>query len=132
MAGKTDRLVASPQPLEKLRFHDTARLRQAQAGGRVDRFMGSTLVPEADMTLLVREVREVPDSPESISEAHSHDVSEIYAYLGELTVEVYLDDEKHVVEAPATIFVPPGVAHRMRVVKGSGYAVVILRTGEYE
>ena len=48
--------------------------------------------------LHVREVKEVPSDLESHVEPHKHDVSQLYGIIGEITVEVILDGERHEVK----------------------------------
>jgi hypothetical protein len=52
---------------------------------------------------------------------HTHEGPEIYLTPSEkksdLVIEVQMDDEKFLVEAPFAVFIPPGVRHCFRVVK---------------
>jgi quercetin dioxygenase-like cupin family protein len=52
---------------------------------------------------------------------HTHDSPEIYLApseeKGALVIEVQMDDEKFLVEAPFAIFIPPGTKHCFKVVK---------------
>jgi mannose-6-phosphate isomerase-like protein (cupin superfamily) len=52
---------------------------------------------------------------------HMHEGPEIYLApseeKGELIIEVEMDDERFLVEAPFAVFIPPGVKHCFRVVR---------------
>jgi hypothetical protein len=93
--------------------------------------MSSDLVPEADVNLGIRHVINTPTDFKPHIEPHTHEVSQVYAVVGELTVEVLLDEEKHQISGPAGIFIPAGMMHTIRPLKGSGYLVVVVRGGEY-
>ena len=126
MAGKTERFIAYPKPIEELVHHDMNKI------AVLNTFMDSSLVPEADVVLLVNEIKKVAPNLEQYVEPHRHDTSQLYAIIGDLTVEVFLDDERHEVQGPACVFVPPGMKHVLRETSGSGYVVVVVRQGKYE
>jgi mannose-6-phosphate isomerase-like protein (cupin superfamily) len=52
---------------------------------------------------------------------HVHDVPEIWVApsekKGDLVIEAEMDDDKFLVEAPFSIFIPPGIRHCFTVVK---------------
>ena len=129
MASKTDRFIVSPQPIEELVYHNISQMKRVS--GTHNAFMDSSLVQEADILLHVREVKEVPSGLESHIEPHKHDVSQLYGIIGELTIEVILDGERHEVKGPACVFIPAGVMHTSRPLRGNGYILAILRKGEY-
>jgi len=129
MTSKTNRLIVSPKPAEQLAAHDMSKFRRA--GGSLDIYMDSSLVPEADTVLLVSDVKGVTQSGHHI-EPHKHDVSEIYGVIGDVTMEVLLEDERHEVTGPACVFIPAGMTHRCRVLHGNGVIVGIVRKGKYD
>lgn len=128
MTGKTGRFIVTPRLLEELTYHDM-RLREM---GPLYTFMDRALVPEADVVVLVHDVKKVPPNFKPYVEPHTHEVSQLYNLIGELTFEATLDGERHEVTAPASIFIPAGVKHTIRPLRGSGYVVVVLRSGKYE
>ena len=130
MAGKTERFIVSPQPVEELVYHNMSQIKRG--AGSHNTFMDNSLVQEADILLHVREVKEVPSTLEFAAEPHKHDVSQLYGIIGELTIEVILDGERHEVSGPAGIFIPAGILHTIRPLKGSGYVVLSMRAGKYE
>ncbi|MFH1169238.1 MAG: hypothetical protein V1691_00950 [Chloroflexota bacterium] len=130
MAGRTGRLIAPARLIEELLHHDMTRQRQ-QVGPSYN-YMDSSLVPEADIRVGVGHIGEVPAGFKPLVKPHKHPVSKVYAIIGDLTVEVTLDGEKHEVSAPAGVFVPAGMMHSIKPLRGSGYLVVVLRGARYE
>ncbi|MFC2018824.1 hypothetical protein ACFLU4_02555 [Chloroflexota bacterium] len=130
MSNKTGRLIVEARSVESLLHHDSSRAKE-ELGPSLG-YMSSDMVPEADVNLGIRHVIRVPADFKPHIEPHTHEVSQVYAVVGELTVEVMLDDEKHEVSGPAGIFIPAGMRHTIRPLKGSGYMVVVVRGGEYK
>ena len=130
MAGETERFIVSPQIVGEIPYHDMARAREDI--GPSYNYMSNSMVPEADLWVTVREVKQVPADLKSFVEPHTHSVSKVYAIIGDLTVEVVLDGERHEVTGPAGVFIPAGMMHTNRLLSGSGYWIVIMRGGKYE
>ncbi len=130
MSGKTDRFIVRPQLIGEIAYHDMSRARQ-QIGPSYN-YLDQSLVGEADMVVHLTEVRQVPSDFKSYVGPHQHEVSSFYGIVGELTVEVTLDDESHEVTGPASIFIPPGMMHAIRPLRGKGQMMIILRRGKYE
>ena len=131
MASKTARFIVTPQPIiGPVAYHDYTKLKPEER--TLKRMMDSSLVPEADMTVRGgwTEVKNGPQA--SFVEPHIHEVSQMYIILGDLTAEVSLDGERHELTAPACVFIPAGMMHTIRMLKGSGYFLGIMRAGEYE
>ena len=126
MAGKTDRFIAYPKPVEELVHHDMDKI------AKLNTFMDSSLVPEADVVLLVNDIKRVSPNYKGYVDAHRHDATQLYAIIGDLKVEAFLDDERHEIQGPACIYVPAGMKHALRETSGSGYIVVVVRQGNYE
>jgi len=132
VAGKTERFIVTPQPrLEDIpAHHDAARVREELGTPYI--YMARSLVPEADMYFVLRHIKNVPPDFKPYVKPHKHDVSHFYAIIGELTYEVTLEDERHEVTGPASIFIPAGMTHTIRPLRGSGYIAIVMRAGEYE
>ena len=130
MSGKTDRFVVRPQLTGEIAHHDMSRARQEM--GPSYNYMDQSLVPEADIVVHLTEVRQVPSDFSPYVEPHQHEVSSFYGIVGELTVEVTLDGERHEVTGPASVFIPPGVMHSIRPLRGKGQMIIVLRRGNYE
>ena len=132
MAGKTDRFIVKPKRVGELVHHDLAKIGGGEGNAVLDNYMDNSLVPEADVVLLVNDIKKVAPNLEQYVEPHRHDATQLYAIIGDLRVEVFLDDERHEVQGPACIYVPAGMKHVLRETSGSGYIVVVVRQGSYE
>ena len=127
---KTKRLIVKPKVIEELVFHDISKMEKAT--GPLLRFMDASMVPEADVTLLVRKVeREISEDSEIGPSLHSHDVNQLYCLLDDFKLEVTLGNDKHTVQGPASILVPAGTKHAIRFAGGTGYLVNVLSKGRY-
>jgi 2-isopropylmalate synthase len=62
---------------------------------------------------------------------HDHDEINVFHTTSHLEVEIDLDGETVVLEAPATVLIPAGVRHAANVRSGSGFMVAILLDGHY-
>ena len=130
MSGKTDHLVVRAQLIEEVVYHEVERAEKEI--GPLYNFMEDCLVPEADICIHAREVKQVPPDYQTHVAPHKHEVSSVYSIIGDLTVEVTLAEEKHQVTGPASVFVPAGMTHAVRPLKGTGYLVMVTKTGKYE
>ena len=130
MARKTERYIVRPKPVGEIVHHDMNRVKQQGISPYI--YMDESLVPEADLVVHFSEITQVPPDFKPYVDPHKHEVSSFYGIVGELTVEVILDDEKHEVTGPASIFIPPGMMHAIRPLRGKGHMMVILRRGNYQ
>ena len=132
MAGKTEHFIIAPPPVtgEVPLHHDAARVQEGL--GIPYTYMDSSLVPEADMRFVARYIKNVPPDFKPYVEPHKHDVSQLYVLVGDLTYEITLEDERHEVTGPATVFIPAGMTHSLHPLRGSGYIMTLVRTGKYE
>jgi len=96
-------------------------------------FLNSDMVPEADLNIFVHYIEvKNPPGPDYV-EMHTHKVSQAYVFpLPGITFQVTLGDEVYTVDSPATVFIPPGLKHTVKIVKGSGIEVSIVRNEKYE
>lgn len=129
MTNKTDRFIVKPRLREILSHHDMKWITEQIGPGY--NCIDTSLVEEADIHIGLQEIRQVPPDCKPLAQAHKHDTNEYYLIIGDLTLEITLGDEKHLVGGPATVFVPAGVIHNLRPVKGSGYFVVVMKSKEY-
>jgi len=130
MTGKTDRFFITPRVNKEVLYHDMSRA-QKELGPSYG-YMSSSLVEGADLSIAVREIRHVPPDFKPFIEPHKHDVSQFYGTVGNLTIEVMVESDIHEVKGPVGIFIPPGVVHTIRPVKGKGYLIAVSRSGEYK
>lgn len=91
--------------------------------------------PGGNIYAITRVVQDV-DRPEMHIEDHAHDVDSLWLFEGDrpdltgLSVEVKLDGVWHPVDSPASIYLPAGVVHNYRFVRGSGrYTNIVLAKG---
>jgi len=49
-----------------------------------------------------------------------------------LEVEVELEGRRTPVRAPASVFIPAGVEHALRILRGTGTVLSIVRSGSYQ
>ncbi|HPS77758.1 MAG TPA: hypothetical protein PLS53_06360 [Thermoanaerobaculaceae bacterium] len=89
--------------------------------------------PAVGVYIAVHQYSEVMPQSREYCRPHVHDHDEINVFhtTSHLEVEVILDDETVLVEAPATVFIPAGVRHAANVHSGTGFMVVILLDGDY-
>ncbi len=126
-----DRFIVKPLRLEELVYHDISRM-EAEVGP-LFRFMDAEMVPESDVTVLVRDVRkEVSGEAGAGPALHRHDANQIYCLVGELSVEVIMGSEKKLVQGPASILIPAGAEHAIRFAGGRGFLVNILSRSAYK
>jgi len=126
----TKRFVVVPELIGKLVYHDVSKMEREV--GPLWKYMDSTLVPETDVTVLVRKVERDPGASNVGPSVHKHDVNQLYCLIGEFELEVTLGAEKHLVKGPASILVPAGMDHAIRFVGGKGYLVNVLSRATYE
>jgi len=132
VAGKTERFIVTNPPVSgEVPLHFDAD-RVSEELGTPYTYMDSSLVPEADMRFSLRHIKNVPPDFKPYVEAHKHEVSQLYVFIGDLTYEVILEDERHEVTGPATIFIPAGMPHSLCPLRGSGYTVTVVRAGKYK
>ena len=65
---------------------------------------------------------------------HKHDVSQTYLFFSpddSLEVEVELEGKRTPVHAPASVFIPAGAEHALRILRGTGTVLSIVRSGTY-
>lgn len=101
--------------------------------GPLHAFLNKKMVEGADLNVFVHYMDIKPGEAPDYVAVHTHDVSQAYVFPTEgLKFEVILGDEKYTVDSPATVFIPPGLKHNLKMLEGKGIEVCILRTGWYE
>jgi len=96
-------------------------------------FLNTDMVKETDINIFVHYIKVKEGEAPDYVDMHTHDVSQAYVFPEEgLTFEVTLNDEKYVEDSPACVFIPPGINHTVKMLKGEGIEVSILRRGEYK
>jgi hypothetical protein len=129
--GEIDKFIVKPKRIEELIYHDISRMENET--GPLFRFMDREMVPESDVTVLVRDVRKEVSMASGIGPSfHRHDSNQIYCLLGDLAVEVIMGSEGKLVQGPASILIPAGTDHAIRFSGGKGFLVNILSRSEYK
>ncbi len=79
----------------------------------------------------------VGEQPE-IQVYHSHeDFDESYLFLGKgkdfkgLKAQVILEGETHVIDSPASVYIPRNVKHMYKMLEGTGILIVTINKGKY-
>lgn len=127
------KLTVKPQELAELANHVEAYL-PAAYGPRLFH-LGAALVPGADVFITSRSVTGLAGPAEPNVLPHKHKVSQTYVFLspdGSLEVEVEIEGQRTPVRAPASTFIPANTEHALRILRGTGTVLSIVRSGTYE
>lgn len=130
-----DRYVLLPKerPTSEIRYHyDTAP-------GKRYVLINQDRLPEADLYVIERRVGSgVTAEQEPYVDVHRHNCSSFYIFRGteaapdSLHVEVRLGDEVRIVQSPCQVFIPAGLSHTLRIVRGPGSFVHVVLRGDYD
>ncbi len=123
------RLIVKPQKIEELVHHDIRQMEEEV--GPLFRYMSRQMVAQADVTLLVRHIERDPHSDPVGPSPHRHEANQLYCLLGDIEVEVIIEDERATVKGPVSILIPAGKSHAIRFVSGRGYLVNVLSDASY-
>jgi 2-isopropylmalate synthase len=66
---------------------------------------------------------------------HTHAVSQTYMFFSpddSLELEVEIEGKREFVRAPASVFIPAHVEHALRILRGTGTVLSIVRSGHYD
>jgi hypothetical protein len=95
---------------------------------------GQELHPQANLHVAVHAIQAVsPALDRQYCEPHVHNCPELNLLVSfeRLVFRITLGEEVYLCHAPASIFIPPGVAHSANVVEGTGFFIVVLGSGDY-
>lgn len=126
-------LIVKPQEQAELAHHVESHL-PAAYGPRLFH-LGAQLVPGADLFITSRSVTALAEPAEPNVLPHRHEVSQTYLFFSpdaSLEVEVEIEGRRMPVRAPASAFVPAGAEHALRILRGTGTVLSIVRSGSYE
>jgi len=129
--GQYDKYIVKPFDWEDrdLVFHSTNGLGEL---GPLIAFLNREMVEGADINIFVHHIEVKGDEGPDYVDVHTHDVSQAYVFPEPgLTFEVILGEETHQAESPATVYIPAGLKHNLKILKGKGIEVCILRKGYY-
>lgn len=123
-----------PRVSEDIPHHDSSEMDKI---GLNMVLLDDTLFSGAGVRMTTRRVQDVTEEPEDYVELHSHEVDQVFIYLGEaddeesLEVEFRFDDEVYRIKSPTTVFVPKKVLHTQKIIRGSGRYITLLKKGTY-
>jgi 2-isopropylmalate synthase len=126
-------LIVEPRELAHLANHIESRL-PAAYGPRL-LHLSEGIVPGADVFITSRSVTALAGPGEPNVLPHRHEVSQTYMFFspdGSLEVEVELEGKRTAVRAPTSVFIPAGVEHALRILRGTGTVLSIVRSGNYQ
>ena len=101
-------------------------------------FVDNRNYPETQMYVIARAVKNIEKGEEHIK-PHTHRVDNLMSFIGDnddltgLTVEVLVGEERRVLKSPVSAYIPSGIKHNYRFVKGSGkyINIVLVPGGDY-
>ncbi len=126
-------LTVKPQEQAELANHIETHLPDAY-GPRLLHLSGEQ-VPGADVFITSRSVTALAGPAEPNVMPHRHKVSQTYMFIspdGSLEVEVEVEGKRSAIKAPASTFIPAGTEHALRILRGTGTVLSIVRSGVYE
>jgi uncharacterized protein YjlB len=115
-----------PEALDTVPFHSEGPLKRWLLASE-------EMAPGSGVFIALHEFSGVEPARRDYCRPHRHDHDEINVFhtTSHLEVEVELDGEKVLLEAPATVLIPAGVRHAANVRSGSGFMVAVLLDGTY-
>jgi 2-isopropylmalate synthase len=125
--------IVEPREQAHLAHHVESALPPAY-GPRLLHLSGG-VVPGADLFITSRSVTKLAEPAEPNVLPHRHTVSQTYLFFSpddSLELEVELEGRRSHVRAPASVFIPAGVEHALRILRGTGTVLSIVRSGVYE
>jgi 2-isopropylmalate synthase len=126
-------LIVKPREQAHLAHHVESAL-PAAYGPRL-LHLSEAVVPGADVFITSRSVTALAGPAEPNVLPHRHTVSQTYLFFspdGSLELEVELEGSRSHVRAPASVFIPAGMEHALRILRGTGTVLSIVRSGAYE
>lgn len=132
LPANSEDLYITPKliPATELRYH-------REGVGTRYVMMDERLVPDCRQYCIVREIPFMETAPPSHVDVHIHKVDSLFMFLGNqpglkgLRVEVRVDGFTKEIESPVSVFIPAGISHTYRILKGSGIFVNHVLCGSY-
>jgi hypothetical protein len=100
-------------------------------------FIDKAMVPETSVYQAMHEVHGLETPPGDYQIRHCHDFVETYIFLGRgenfsgLRAELIIEDERYEIDSPVSVYIPKGVFHNYKLLKGSGILIVTALKSEY-
>jgi len=131
---KFEKNFVKPRVSEDVPYHDSSKMDKI---GLNMVLLDDKSYPGAGIRITTRQVLGVPKGLPDYVELHTHDVDQVFVFLGNpedeesLELEFTFDDEVYRIKSPTTVFVPKGVPHTQKVIGGSGRYITLLMSGTY-
>jgi 2-isopropylmalate synthase len=99
--------------------------------------MDERVAPNVKQYCIVREIDVFCEEYPSYVDVHVHHCDSLFLFLGSnpgyigLKVMVQLENEEFEIESPASVFIPSGVKHTYKVIRGQGTFVNHVLSGNY-
>jgi hypothetical protein len=129
-----ERNFIKPRISEEIPHHDNSEL--GKIGHNVV-LIDDRSYPNAGIRITTRLVKEITEKPNDYVELHTHDVDQVFVFMGEpdnedsLEIEFTFDTETYRIKSPITVFVPKGIPHTQKIIGGSGRYFTLLKEGTY-
>ena len=126
------RLIQKPKLLSSV---EIGHHRRGPGGGYF--FLDERAATDSRQYCIVRRIPTLKDDGPKHVDRYRHSVDSICLFLGNeddlrgLSVEVFLDNETFIVNSPSSVFIPSGMMHSYKVVKGEGLFVNHVLVGDY-
>jgi 2-isopropylmalate synthase len=128
----TDYLINTPKIVSaaELPYH-------RQGPGHRYVMIDDRVVNDARQYCIARTIPAMSDGCEGHVDRHRHTVDSLFLFLGSgpdlsgLTVEVQIGEETLEITSPASVFIPSGVYHTYRLIRGGGIFINHVLSGSY-
>jgi hypothetical protein len=131
---KYEKNFIKPRVSEAIPHHDSKEMDKI---GQNIVLLDDKSYPDAGVRMTTRVVKGVTEDPGDYVELHTHEVDQVFIFLGtpedeeSLEVEFIFEDEVYHIKSPTTVFVPKGVPHTQKITRGSGRYITLLKEGTY-
>jgi len=131
---KFEKNFVKPRVSEEIPHHDSTEMDKIGANIVL---LDDKSYSGAGIRMTTRLVQGVTEDPGDYVGLHTHEVDQVFIFLGtpedekSLEVEFIFEDEKYLINSPITVFVPKGVPHTQKIVRGSGRYITLLKEGTY-
>jgi mannose-6-phosphate isomerase-like protein (cupin superfamily) len=123
------------EPLENIPYHMKAPLKRFLMQDDSTFPDIKKILPGSNYHIAVHIIGKLPKKVPDYVNYHTHNCDEINLILSEsskLTYEIWLEDEKYIVSSPSIVYIPKGVSHKMKVIKGKGIYVCFIMSKTYK
>jgi len=123
------------QPLQNIPFHMKAPLRRILMQDDSTFPDYKKILPGSNFHIAVHVISRLPKKVPDYVQFHAHKCDEINLILSEgnkLTYEIESEQKKYIVSSPSIVYIPRGVRHKMKVIRGKGIYVCIVMSKNYK